>query len=81
MFYQDLLLKKWIDVYDQSGRNYSVNKEIRIKKPMLNADLCDYSDVYIVVRGVITVTEPEKWKKKKKKKVLHLKIIHHFKDQ
>ena len=23
--------KKWIEVYDQSGRNYNVNKEIRIK--------------------------------------------------
>ena len=23
--------KKWIEVYDQSERNYNVNKEIRIK--------------------------------------------------
>ena len=23
--------KKWIEVYDQSGRNYNVNKKIRIK--------------------------------------------------
>ena len=27
--------KKWIDVYDQSGGNYSVSKETRMKKPML----------------------------------------------
>ena len=27
--------KKWIEVYDQSGRNYNVNKEIWIKTPML----------------------------------------------
>ena len=27
--------KKWIDVYDQSGGNCSVNKETRMKKPML----------------------------------------------
>ena len=28
--------KKWIEVYDQSGgENYNVNKEIRIKTPML----------------------------------------------
>ena len=34
--------KKWIEVYDQSGRNYSVNKEIRIKTPMLRSDLCNF---------------------------------------
>ena len=33
--------KKWIEVYDQSEKNYSVNKEIRIKTPMLRSDLCD----------------------------------------
>ena len=26
------LTKKWIKVYDQSGGNYNVNKETRIKK-------------------------------------------------
>ena len=26
--------KKWIEVYDQSEKNYSVNKEIRIKNSM-----------------------------------------------
>ena len=26
--------KKWIEVYDQSGENYNVNKKIRIKTPM-----------------------------------------------
>ena len=42
--------KKWIEVYDQSGGNYSVNKEIRIKTSMLRSDLYDYSDSYIVVK-------------------------------
>ena len=31
--------KKWIEVYDQSGRNYNVNKEIRIKTSMLRSHL------------------------------------------
>ena len=31
--------KKWIEVYDQSEKNYSVNNEIRIKTPMLRPDL------------------------------------------
>ena len=43
--------KKWIEVYDQSEKNYSPNKEIRIKTSMLRSDLCDYSDEYIVVKG------------------------------
>ena len=50
--------KKWIEVYDQSGGNYDVHKEIRIKTSMLRSDLCDFCDVYIVVKGTITVTNP-----------------------
>ena len=61
--------KKWIEVYDQSEGNYDVNKEIRIKTSMLRSDLCDFSDPYIVVKGTITVTEPDNGKKKKKKAV------------
>ena len=38
-----------IEVYDQSEKNYNVNKEIRIKTAMLRSDLCDYSDAYSVV--------------------------------
>ena len=49
--------KKWIEVYDQSGRNCNDNKEIRINTSMLRSDLCDYSDGYIVVQGNITVTK------------------------
>ena len=33
--------KKWIEVYDQSEKNYNPNKEIRIKISMLRSDLCD----------------------------------------
>ena len=50
--------KKWIEVYDQSEINYSVNKEIRIKTPMLRSDWCDFSDAYIVVKGEITFIDP-----------------------
>ena len=47
--------KKWIEVYDQSEGNQNVNKEIRIKTSMLRSDLCDYSDVYIILKGDITL--------------------------
>ena len=60
-----MLLKKWVEVYDQSGGNYNVNKEIRIKTSMLRSDLCDFSDAYIVVKGNITVTNPDNTKRNK----------------
>ena len=49
--------KKWIEVYDLSEGNYNVNKEIRIKRSILRSDLCDFNDVYIVVKGNITVNK------------------------
>ena len=57
--------KKWTEVYDQSEKNYNPNKKIRIKTPMLRSDLCDFSDVYIVVKGDITVTNPNNVKRNK----------------
>ena len=47
--------KKWIEVSDQSQKNYSPNKEIRIKTPMIRSDLCSYFDAYIAVKGNIIV--------------------------
>ena len=55
------ITKKWVEVHDQSGSaddRYKPNKQIRFKKSMLRSDLCDYSDAYIVVKGMITVTDP-----------------------
>ena len=57
--------EKWIEVYDQSEKNYSVTKEIRIKTSMLRSDLCDYSNAYIVVKGTITVTNSDNAKRNK----------------
>ena len=41
----------WNEVNYLSGGQYSVNKNIKFKTPMIRSDLCDYSDVYIVVKG------------------------------
>ena len=38
--------KKWIELYDESEKNYNPNKEIRIKTSMLR--WCDFSDAYVV---------------------------------
>ena len=65
---QDLprfVTKKWIKVYDQSERNYDFNKEIRIKTSILKSDLCDFNDAYIVVKEIITVTNPDNIKRNK----------------
>ena len=45
--------RKWFEVNDLSGSQYYVNNNIRFRTPMLRSDLCDYSDVYIVVKGTI----------------------------
>ena len=45
--------KKWIEVYDQSEKSYSINREIRIKTSMLRSDLCDFSEAYIVMQKEI----------------------------
>ena len=53
------VIKNCIEVYDQKEGSYNVNKEIRIKTPILKSDLCDFSDTYIVVKGDIAVTDPD----------------------
>ena len=40
------------------SNTYNENKSIRFKTPMLRSNLCDYSDVYILIKGTITVTPP-----------------------
>ena len=67
--------KKWIEVHYQSGGNYNVNKEIRIKTSMLRSGLCGFSDVYIVVKGTITVVRPNN---AKRIKATEFKIMHHL---
>ena len=56
------ITKKWVKIYDQSGRaddRYKSNKQIRFKTSVLRSDLCDYSDTYIAVKGSITATDPD----------------------
>ena len=56
------ITKKCIEVHNQSGNaenRYNPNKQIRFKTSMLRSDLCDYSDAYIIVKGNITVINPD----------------------
>ena len=44
----------------KNGLKFMINQEeIRIKTSMQRPELCDFSDAYIVVKGIITVTESE----------------------
>ena len=68
--------KKWIEVYDQSEKDYNPDKEIRIKTSMLRSDLCNFSDAYIVAEGDILLKVIMMLIKEMK--ILHLKAMHHL---
>ena len=53
-----IIIKKWIEVHNQSLGSYSISKQIRFKTSKLRSDLCDYSDAYIIAKGAITATDP-----------------------
>ena len=48
--------KNWIQINDQSRAVYNINSDFRFKTTMLKSSLCDYSDTYILVKGIITIT-------------------------
>ena len=47
--------KNWVEINDDVRGVYSPNKQIRFKTAMLRSSLCNYSDVYILVKGSISV--------------------------
>ena len=47
--------RNWIEINDESRGTYPVNKQIKLKAPMLRSSLCDYADPYILVKGNIAV--------------------------
>ena len=55
------IAKEWVEVHDQSGSAndiYKASKQIRFKTSMLRSYQCDVSDAYIIVKGTISVTDP-----------------------
>ena len=47
--------KNWVKINDESRGIYNVNSQIKFKTTFLKSSLCDYSDVYILVKGTITI--------------------------
>ena len=67
--------KKWIEVNNLSGSQYSSNKTIRRKVPMLASDLYDYSDAYIIAWGRISVTSTNAAYRKNKSYPLKIMLV------
>ena len=58
-----LKTKNWVEINDESRGTYNANSDVKFKPTMLKYCLCDYSDAYILVTGIITIagdagTEP-----------------------
>ena len=49
--------KKWIEVNDLSGFQYSTNKNIRFKFPVLRSGFCNYNNAGIGVNGTIDIVK------------------------
>ena len=47
--------RNWVEINDDIRGAYSPNKQISFKTAMLRSSLCDYSDVYTLVKGNISV--------------------------
>ena len=48
--------KKWYVIDSESKGNYSDKNEIKLLRSLLESNLCNYSDAYVLVTGNITVT-------------------------
>ena len=48
--------KNWVEINDDSHGTQNTNSQIKFKTSMSRSSLYDYSDVYILVKGTITIT-------------------------
>ena len=72
--------RNWVEINDDIRGAYFPNKQIRFKTAMLRSSLCDYSDVYVVLKGNISVnnTVAEGAAKNNTKKKQYSKIVLHL---
>ena len=47
--------RNWVEINDEARCIYSPNKQINFKTSMLRSILCDYGDVYILIKGNLIV--------------------------
>ena len=51
--------RNWVEINNESRADYNDNNEdnnnnIKFKTTMIRSSLCDYSDAYILVKGILT---------------------------
>ena len=51
----NFIMKTLILVNDESRGQYNIIGEIKLKNILLEQSLCNYSDVYILVKGTLTI--------------------------
>ena len=51
--------KNWVEINDESRGTHDEVNQIRFKSSVLRSSLCNYSDVYILVKGTITVANTD----------------------
>ena len=51
----NFIIKTLILVNDESRGQYNIIGEIKLKNILLEQSLCNYSDVYILVKGTMTI--------------------------
>ena len=49
--------KNLVEINDGTRGMYKINSQIKFKAPMLNSRLCDYSDAYILNKGIISIAQ------------------------
>ena len=47
--------RDWVEINDESQEIYKASNQIKFNTSMVKSNLCDYSDAYIRVKGIITV--------------------------
>ena len=47
--------KNWVEINDDLYGTYKTNSQIKFEIAMLKLSLCDYGDIYLLVKGTITV--------------------------
>ena len=45
--------KNWVEINDESRGTYDVGSQIKFKTTMLKSSLCDYSDIYSMLRELL----------------------------
>ena len=47
--------KNWVEINDDWRGTYDTNSQIKFKTMMLKSRSCDYSDPYILAKGIMTI--------------------------